>query len=44
MNAEVAAPAKHADGMRADARRNYQRLLAAAGAAFTERGADDVLA
>jgi len=42
MNAEVAAPAKHADGMRADARRNYQRLLAAAGAAFTERGADDV--
>jgi AcrR family transcriptional regulator len=42
MNAEVAAPAKHADGMRADARRNYQRLLAAAGAAFAERGADDV--
>ncbi len=42
MNAEVAAPAKHADGMRADARRNYQRLLAAAGEAFAERGADDV--
>jgi AcrR family transcriptional regulator len=42
MNAEVAAPARHAEGMRADARRNYQRLLAAAGAAFAERGADDV--
>ena len=42
MNAEVAAPAKRADGMRADARRNYQRLLAAAGEAFAERGADDV--
>jgi len=47
MNAEVAAPAKPAeakpaDGLRADARRNYQRLLAAAGEAFTERGADDV--
>lgn len=28
--------------MRADARRNYERLLAAAFAAFTERGADDV--
>jgi AcrR family transcriptional regulator len=44
MNAKVAvsAKAKHADGMRADARRNYQRLLAAAGAAFAERGADDV--
>lgn len=54
MNAEVAGPAgtghaagtaagvMHADGMRADARRNYQRLLAAAGAAFAERGADDV--
>ena len=44
MNAEVAvsATAKHAGGMRADARRNYQRLLAAAGAAFAERGADDV--
>jgi AcrR family transcriptional regulator len=42
MNAEVAVSAKHADGMRADARRNYQRLLAAAGEAFAERGADDV--
>jgi AcrR family transcriptional regulator len=44
MNAEVAVPAKagHADGMRADARRNFQRLLAAAGEAFAERGADDV--
>ncbi len=29
-------------GMRADARRNYERLLAAAAAAFAERGADDV--
>jgi AcrR family transcriptional regulator len=29
-------------GMRADARRNYERLLAAAIAAFTERGGDDV--
>ena len=28
--------------MRADARRNYGRLLAAAGEAFAERGADDV--
>src|ERR1700678_3278770 len=28
--------------MRADARRNYQRLLAAAGAAFGEHGADTV--
>jgi AcrR family transcriptional regulator len=28
--------------MRADARRNYDRLLAAAGVAFAERGADDV--
>ena len=42
MDAEVAVPAKPADGMRADARRNYQRLLAAASAAFAERGADDV--
>jgi len=42
MNAEVAVPAKQAGGMRADARRNYQRLLAAAGTAFAERGADDV--
>ena len=37
-----AARARHADGMRADARRNYERLLAAAGEAFAERGADDV--
>jgi len=29
-------------GMRSDARRNYERLLAAAYAAFAERGADDV--
>ena len=28
--------------MRADARRNYERVLAEASAAFTERGADDV--
>jgi AcrR family transcriptional regulator len=28
--------------MRADARRNYERLLVAASAAFAERGADDV--
>jgi AcrR family transcriptional regulator len=44
MNAEVAAAAGtgRAGGMRADARRNYDRLLAAAGAAFAERGADDV--
>jgi AcrR family transcriptional regulator len=54
MDAEVAAPAgtgqltgpaagaRRADGMRADARRNYQRLLAAAAGAFAERGADDV--
>jgi len=54
MDAEVAAPAgagqvagaaargRRADGMRADARRNYERLLAAAGEAFAERGADDV--
>ena len=42
MGAGTAVKAKRADGMRADARRNYQRLLAAAGAAFAERGADDV--
>ncbi len=29
-------------GMRADAKRNYDRLLAAAAAAFAERGGDDV--
>ncbi len=54
MNAEVAAragtgdttgtaaKAKRGDGMRADARRNNQRLLAAAMDAFAERGDDDV--
>jgi AcrR family transcriptional regulator len=53
MDAEVAVPAGtveegaaaragHPAGMRADARRNYDRLLAAAGEAFAERGADDV--
>jgi AcrR family transcriptional regulator len=44
MSPEVAARsgAKRGDGMRADARRNYERLLAAALAAFAERGADDV--
>ncbi len=31
-----------ARGMRADALRNYQKLLTAAAAAFTEHGADDV--
>jgi AcrR family transcriptional regulator len=30
------------EAMRADARRNYDRLLAAAAAAFAERGSDDV--
>src|SRR5215472_16121485 len=35
--ASQAGPAK-----RADARRNYERLLAAAAAAFAEHGADDV--
>src|SRR5215467_9234162 len=29
-------------GMRADARRNYEKLLTAAAEAFTESGADDV--
>jgi AcrR family transcriptional regulator len=42
MNAEVAVQSGAKERMRADARRNYQRLLAAAGAAFAERGADDV--
>ncbi len=45
-----AGPAKRADGgrgqagpaKRADARRNYERLLVAAGQAFAEHGADDV--
>jgi AcrR family transcriptional regulator len=46
--ASTAATAATADApcagrpMRADARRNYDRLLAAAAAAFAERGADDV--
>jgi AcrR family transcriptional regulator len=40
--AGVAARVRRGEGMRADARRNYERLLAAAGAAFAERGADDV--
>jgi AcrR family transcriptional regulator len=34
--------ARRTDGMRADARRNYERLVAAAFAAFAARGADDV--
>jgi AcrR family transcriptional regulator len=38
--ADQAGPA--ASAKRADARRNYERLLAAATAAFAERGADDV--
>jgi AcrR family transcriptional regulator len=38
----TAAKVQRTDGMRADARRNYERLLAAAGVAFAERGADDV--
>src|ERR1700735_5679916 len=37
-----AAPDGAARAMRADARRNYQALLSAAAAAFTEHGADDV--
>jgi AcrR family transcriptional regulator len=45
--ADPAAPACAPDGsgerpMRADARRNYERLLREAAAAFAERGADDV--
>jgi AcrR family transcriptional regulator len=36
------APAGEARPMRADARRNYERLLSAAVGAFTEHGADDV--
>jgi len=42
-SAERAASGVHAmPPKRADARRNYDRLLAAAAAAFAERGADDV--
>jgi AcrR family transcriptional regulator len=40
--ASTAAAARRGGGMRADARRNYEGLLAAALAAFAERGADDV--
>ena len=40
MNATTRASADRA--MRADARRNYQRLVTAAAAAFAEHGADDV--
>jgi AcrR family transcriptional regulator len=39
---QTAEPAMPQTAMRADARRNYERLLAAAGAAFAERGSDDV--
>ncbi len=35
-------PVQGALGKRADARRNYERLVAAAAAVFAERGADDV--
>ncbi len=43
MNASGPAAQASADrAMRADARRNYEGLLAAAGAAFAEHGADDV--
>jgi AcrR family transcriptional regulator len=38
----VPAPAGEPRPMRADAQRNYQRLLSAAAAAFAEHGADDV--
>src|SRR5215468_711962 len=40
--AEPQAPAREPRPMRADAQRNYTRLLDAAGAALIERGADDV--
>ena len=43
MQATGSANQPNADrGMRADARRNYEKLLSAAAAAFTEHGADDV--
>src|SRR6266700_7613612 len=43
MKATRPAPEASVDrGMRADARRNYQRLLSAAAAEFAEHGADDV--
>jgi hypothetical protein len=40
--AEASAPAPKPRPMRADAQRNYTRLLDAASAAFLEHGADDV--
>jgi len=39
---EASAPAREPRPMRADAQRNYTRLLDAASAAFVEHGADDV--
>ena len=39
---EASAPAREPRPMRADAQRNYTRLLDAASAAFLEHGADDV--
>jgi AcrR family transcriptional regulator len=43
MQASGSAAPRPADrGMRADAKRNYQKLLTAAAEAFAERGADDV--
>ncbi len=43
MQASGSATQRPADrGMRADARRNYEKLLTAAAAAFAEHGADDV--
>ena len=43
MKASGSATQRRTDrGMRADARRNYERLLSAAAAAFATRGADDV--
>jgi AcrR family transcriptional regulator len=39
---DVSAPAREPRPMRADAQRNYARLLDAASAAFLEHGADDV--
>src|SRR5258708_32317485 len=43
MKATGSATRPHVDrGMRADARRNYERLLSAAAAAFAEHGDDDV--
>jgi AcrR family transcriptional regulator len=42
MNASGPATQSAQPALRADARRNYERLLTAAGAAFAEHGADDV--